>query len=155
MEEEVRQLIERTTITDIITKLFVSTDRRDWLAVQDCFGGKVLFDMTSLTGGEPTMATPQQITEGWDKGLKPLHAIHHQAGNYQVTVRGDTADVHCYAVAWHYLPNPSNRNTRSFIGSYDFHLTHQLPGGWKIDAMKFNLKFMDGNKELEAAQARL
>jgi hypothetical protein len=63
---------------------------------------------------------------------------------------GNEAELFCYGIALHYLPNPTNRNTRTFVGSYDFHLlrTH---GAWKIDRFKFNLKFIDGNKDLEAA----
>lgn len=57
-------------------------------------------------------------------------------------------EVFCYGVAWHYLQNKTDRNTRTFVGSYDFHLVNQ-DGEWKIDRFKFNLKFIDGNPDLE------
>jgi hypothetical protein len=34
------------------------------------------------------------------------------------------------------------------VGSYDLHLVKD-DGGWKIDEFKFNLKFMEGNRDLE------
>ena len=33
------------------------------------------------------------------------------------------------------------------VGSYDFGLA-RISGEWKIDQFKFNLKYVDGNKEL-------
>lgn len=77
-----------------------------------------------------------------------MKAIHHQAGNFLVDIKPHEATVFCYGVAWHYRPNKTNRNTRTFIGSYDIHLMKQ-DGEWKIDRFKFNLKFIDGNLELE------
>jgi hypothetical protein len=103
--------------------------------------------MTSMTGGQPVQLSPQQIVDNWDLGLKPLQAIHHQAGNYLVSLKDRQAELFCYAIAIHYLPNPSNRNTRTFVGSYDFHLTKR-GRDWKIDKFEFNLKYLDGNKDL-------
>src|ERR1044071_1523522 len=103
-------LHDRLLIIDTINDLFIHTDDRDWAVVRECFAPEVLFDMTSVAGGEPARLTPRQITDGWDAGLKDLKAVHHQAGNYQISSHGDTAEAFCYGTAWHYLPNPSGRN---------------------------------------------
>ena len=132
----------------MVNQLFISTDKKDWPAVIRCFADKVLFDMTSVTGGEPLTMTPGQIVDGWTLGLKDLKAIHHQVGNYLVTTNGDEADVFCYGIALHYLPNRSGQNTKRFVGSYDFHLKKQKKS-WYIDRFRFNLKFIDGNVNLE------
>ncbi|MBX7151471.1 nuclear transport factor 2 family protein [bacterium] len=144
---QVRMLTDQNAIMDVINDLFVSTDNRDWSKVQSCFADTVLFDMTSLTGGEPTRLTPQQITGGWETGLKDLKAIHHQAGNYKIAVTGNEADAFCYGIASHYFPNPTDRNTRTFVGSYNFHL-RKIGETWRIDRFKFNLKYLDGNLNL-------
>lgn len=130
--------------------LFLCTDRRDWECVKSVFAPEVLFDMTSLAGGQPATLTGEQIASAWEKGLKDLAAVHHQTGNFKVAVRGDEADVSCYGIAYHYLPNPTERNTRVFVGSYDLHLVRS-GAGWRIDRFKFNLKFIDGNKDLEGS----
>ncbi len=88
-----------------------------------------------------------------EKGLKALAAVRHQAGNYQVSIKGDEADMFCYGIAYHYLPNPTGQNTRIFVGSYNLHLVRS-DAGWKIDRFKFNLKFIDGNKDLESSAKR-
>ena len=143
-------LLAKQAAQDTVTRLFVHTDNRDWEKVSDLFAPTVLFDMTSLVGGEPAEMTPQQIVDAWDQGLKPLKAIHHQTGNYLVTLTEDGAQVFCYGIASHYLPNKTNKNTRTFVGSYDIHLV-KIDDAWKIDRFKFNLKYLDGNLELESS----
>ncbi len=147
MEKQIQQLLEQQHIIDVVNQLFIQTDNRNWEDVEKCFAENVLFDMTSLAGGEPANLTPKQISAAWDSGLKGLEAIHHQTGNYVVSIKGNGADVFCNGVASHYKQNASGINTRTFVGSYNFNLTKNN-SKWKIDAFKFNLKYMDGNSDL-------
>ena len=148
MSSDLQTLADRALIIETIDRLFIATDNRDWPAVRKCFAPRVLFDMSSLGGGEPMHLTPDEIAAAWDGGLKPLRAVHHQTGNHIVRIAGDTAEAFCYGIAIHYLPNPENKNTRTFVGSYDFSLV-KAAGGWTIKAFRFNLKYIDGNVNLE------
>ena len=150
LDQQVKLIAGQNEVIAVANRLFICTDNRDWQCVRDVFAPEVLFDMTSLAGGQPEKKTPQQIADTWEQGLKAVKAIHHQAGNYQVTLKGNEADLFCYGTAFHYLPNPTERNTRTFVGSYNFHMVRS-DAGWKIDRLKFNLKFIDGNKDLEGA----
>ena len=145
----VRALLERNRVAEVINTLFIATDARDWPRVTNCLAPAVTFDMTSLAGGgAPQQVSPEQIVSGWEAGLKPIQAIHHQTGNFQIACTGGEATASCYGIAYHYRRTSSGKNTRVFVGSYDFHLL--LDGGeWKIDLFRFNLKFIDGNLELE------
>lgn len=145
---EIELLTEKAKIVDTITDLFVGTDRRDWPAVLACFAPQVLFDMSSLTGVAPSTSSAEEIVSGWERGLAPLKAVHHQAGNFKTRVDGEEAEAFCYAIASHYLPNPSGRNTRVFVGSYDFRLRN-YGARWRITLFRFNLQYVDGNLELE------
>jgi 3-phenylpropionate/cinnamic acid dioxygenase small subunit len=149
VSENLEELTERTRIIEQINRLFISTDNRDWEAVKNCFASKVLFDMSSMGTGDPKEISPYEIVAMWETGLKPLHSIHHQTGNFMVKVKDAEADAFCYGIAIHYLPNKTNNNTRTFVGSYEFSLEKDTDT-WKIRHFKFNLKFIDGNKELEA-----
>ena len=144
----VRDLLERDAIAKVLNRLFLATDARDWPRVRECFAEAVHFDMTSLAGGQPARLSPAEITAGWEAGLLPLDALHHQTGNLEVSVCGDEATASCYGVAWHYRRTRSGRNTRVFVGSYDFHLARSGEA-WRIDLFRFNSKFVDGNLELE------
>ena len=142
-------LVAERRIIDCIVRLFVATDNRDWAGVRECFADTVHFDMTSVAGGQPANVPAEQIVAGWTTGLAPIEHVHHQAGNFRVTVRGDEADAFCYGIALHYRRTTSGRNTRTFVGSYDFRLVNDADDGWRISAFKFNLKFLDGNAQLE------
>ncbi len=146
--DDLGALVEKQRIVDTLTDLFVETDRRDWPAVLECFAPRVTFDMSSLTGTAPSTIPASEIVAGWERGLAPLKAVHHQAGNFRVRLEGDEASAFCYATASHYLPNPSGRNTRVFVGSYDFRLKKDGTR-WRITLFRFNVKYVDGNLELE------
>ncbi len=142
------RLVATQEVIDTVNRLFIRTDQRDWREVAKVFAPEVRFDMTSLGAEKPEVLTPSQITTAWENGLKHLKAIHHQAGNYVVDFDSGGATVFCYGIASHYLPNPSGKNVRIFVGSYDLHLK-KAGGSWLIDAFKFNLKYIDGNPNLE------
>lgn len=147
---ELSMLLAKDQITDCVYRLFVGTDRRDWEAVRECFCDSVHFDMTSLAGGEPASLTPSQITDAWETGLRPIEAVHHQAGNLQIRVDGDRASAFCYGIATHFRSTRVGQNTRTFVGSYDFEL-QRIEGTWRIGLFRFNLKYVDGNRDLENA----
>jgi SnoaL-like domain len=93
----------------------------------------------------------QTIIDGWEQGLRPLRAVHHQSGNFRVRVDSTRAEAFCYGIAYHYLPRASGESTRTFVGSYDFQLEKE-GGRWRIGAFRFNLKFITGNLELETPE---
>ncbi len=141
-------LIEKDEILSVVNKLFVYTDTRNWQGIlNEVFTKDVLFDMTSLAGGEPAMLPSTAITAAWDEGLKPLEHVHHQTGNFNVAVTGEAAVVNCYGIAYHYRQHPSGNNTRVFVGSYILKLI-KLSQGWRINAFTFSKKFIDGNVDL-------
>lgn len=149
MDDRIAQLLEKQAIVETINRLFLATDRRDWPGVRACFADEVLFDMTSSTGGEPERLSPEEIASGWEKGLAGLKAVHHQAGNYLVDVRGAEADAFCYGIASHYLPGDPGGETRVFVGSYELKLRKES-GRWRIDSFRFNQKYVEGNVRLGA-----
>ena len=120
--DESNYLVEKDKVIETITNLFIFTDKKNWNKVKDCFIEKVFFDMSSL-GGAASVLSSQQIVDSWNQGLAPIEAIHHQAGNYKVELNENGAAAFCYGVAYHYLKTKSGNNTRTFVGSYDFHLT--------------------------------
>jgi hypothetical protein len=144
----IETLIQKDPILSPVNKLIVYTDTRNWQGIlNEEFTAEVLFDMTSLAGGEPAVLAAAAITAAWDEGLKPLEAVHHQTGNFDVEITGNNAVVTCYGIAYHYRQHPSGNNTRVFVGSYMFNLV-QLPLGWRINTFTFIKKFIDGNVEL-------
>lgn len=64
---------------------------------------------------------------------------------------GDRAEAFCHGTATHYRPTRSGRNVRTFVRSCDFQLARQ-DGRWRITSFRFNLKYLDGNLELEKTE---
>ena len=85
-----------------------------------------------------------------NSAVSALAAIHHQAGNHRVTIHESRATASCYGIAYHYRKTASGRNTRVFVGSYAFILDRGGPLGWRISTFRFDLKFIDGNANLES-----
>jgi hypothetical protein len=146
-------LVDRERVVERITELFLATDRKDWAAVEACFAPAVHFDMSSTGAGAPALLPPSEIAAGWRSGLAAVEHLHHQAGNFVVRVDGEAAEAFCYGIAYHFRARRDGRNTRVFVGSYDFQLTRDAgSAAWRIASMRFTLKFLDGNPTLEAAE---
>jgi hypothetical protein len=148
MQKSSDYLFEKDKITELINNLFIFTDKCDWNNVQKCFAEKVYFDMTSMGAESAVVLSPGQITDMWDDGLKNLEAVHHQTGNLKIDISDEKAVAFCYGTASHFKKTTSGKNTRTFVGSYNFHLT-KSNDDWRIDSFKFNLKYVDGNLNLE------
>jgi hypothetical protein len=147
METEYKNLLEQRKVEEAITNLFIHTDNREWDKVRSCFDHKVLFDMSSMTGMPPTVFDAEKIMNEWENGLKNLKSVHHQAGNYLTTIKGNEALVFCYGIAFHYLPDTTGQDIRTFVGSYNFRL-FKVGTDWKINVFKYNSKFITGNLTL-------
>jgi hypothetical protein len=130
-----------------VTRLFVHTDEKDWARARLCFADEVLFDMESMTGERPQRISAESIVASWEQGLAPIEAVHHQIGNFLIEIAETEAQVECHGIAFHHHPNASGQNTRTFVGTYEFHL-RRPDGSWKIDEFHFDLKFIDGNLDL-------
>lgn len=144
-------LASRQQVEDLVIRMFVATDERDWETLKTCFTDPFVLDMTSMVGGSPSTMSPSQVAAAWAEGFKPLSHVHHQVGNFQTTVNGSVATVRCYGIALHHRSDIATEpKTRRFVGTYELAVS-QVEGRWRIARLKFNLKFIDGNLELEKA----
>jgi hypothetical protein len=147
-EDPLRRLLEQDAVVSTVNRLFRSVDEKAWDEAEACLAPSIHVDVTSLAGGEPRHMTAAELVADWREGLSHLQAIHHQAGNYEVEVEGERAAASCYGIAYHYLPNDTGRSMRRFVGTYDLHL-RKARGRWCLDRFRYNLKFVDGNTDLE------
>ena len=130
-------------IINSVKQVFEAADARNWPQVADAFASQVLLDYTSMAGGEPVTLTPDQIVGSW-KGLLPgFDKTRHMIHDFEVSIDGSKARVAHDGTANHYL----NGETWTVVGNYELELIQQA-GEWKVNAMKFNMEFMDGNTDL-------
>ena len=138
LKRMVTKLVERQKIVDTVNMLYMSTDAKDWHRVAKLFTVDVHFDVRSLGAKEVELKSGDEIAKGWREGLKSVAQVFHQSGNFIVKQWGSRAEVKCYAIATHYLPNKEFKE-RTFVGSYEYGLV-KVKGMWKIN------KFVYGNK---------
>jgi ketosteroid isomerase-like protein len=140
---------QKQAIVEVVNKLFIYTDAQNWDGLQsEVFADSVRMDMTSVGAPQAQMMAAEAICAMWEQGFEGLDAIHHQAGNYVVTIKGTEASVFAYAIASHYKAAAKNGSVREFIGSYDLAL-RKSARGWRLNKFTYNLKYMDGNLTLE------
>jgi hypothetical protein len=144
------EMSKREAIIEVVNRLFIYTDLQQWDKLkQEVFASDVMFDMSSAGGTPASKLTSGEICNMWEQGFRGIDAVHHQAGNYIVTLRDETnADVLCYAVATHYKQKATKGNVREFVGSYDIVLVF-TDIGWRINGFRYNLKYSSGNSSLE------
>ncbi len=141
----------RSLVEDTVIRMFVATDARNWPLLESCFTIPFILDMTSMAGGSPAQMSPREVANAWAEGFRLLDHVHHQVGNFQTELDEEHAHVRCYGIAFHYRAAiAAAAKSRTFVGTYELDLVAQA-GRWLISRLKFNLKFIDGNRELEKA----
>jgi len=149
IQQNIYTLNSQQAITEVINKLFVYTDEQDWDKLQfEVFDSEVLFDMVSVGAEKVETLSAKDICNMWENGFQGLDAIHHQAGNYIITIQNKSAKVKAYSIASHFKKGATQVNVREFVGSYDIGLVEK-ENGWRINSFKYNLKYMSGNTELK------
>lgn len=144
METDGTDLRTRQQVADLVTRLFICADEERWDEMLACFAPKVLHDVSSAGGAKPSRTSPRHVVDQWKSDVRGLAAAHHQLGNMLVSVEGEEASAFCYVTAAHYFPNATGENIHTLVGTYDFHLSRKEEA-WLIDALRFNLKYEDGN----------
>jgi hypothetical protein len=141
MKTDYQEIIEN------VTAIFTSCDNLNWQQLKDALADRVLLDYASLSGNPAALLNAELIVNAWKAIFPGFQNTHHQVGNFVVEQEGSTATVYCYGTATHYLPNDSNNDLWTVVGTYNFHCT-KINGKWKVDQMKFNFKYQDGNTDI-------
>ena len=143
--------MEGNKIIQAITKLFKSVDARDWESVHNVMAETVLYDYTSMVGGEPSVQTPQEITDLWSHFMPGFDSTHHQISEFRVKLHGNQADADYVGKADHFL----NDEVWTVSGTYHTKLEKQN-GVWLVTHLQLNYDKQSGNTSLpQRAKERL
>jgi ketosteroid isomerase-like protein len=135
---------DRLAILELISRLALTIDAKDWDAMGRLFTDTVYRDRTSLTGGEPYTAPVAQFVDGWRQTLQNMDAVHHQITNHVISLDGDLASCTANMQGTHVLANASGGPMWTVGGRHDYQLT-RTPGGWRIAGLTFTLQWATGN----------
>jgi hypothetical protein len=135
-------------IIETVKAMFSGADEHDWDKVKNTLAGHVLLDYSELSGTTGSTLTPDVIINAW-KGLLPgFDKTHHQPADFRLIQKGNTATVHYFAKADHFLGDES----WIFKANYDTELV-KADDDWKIISHKISNVKQSGNKELPVKTA--
>lgn len=139
---------EREQIKQLINTLFISIDNKDWRSAIECFTENTSFDMSSMDYGSAGNKDCEDVGEILKNNLSHYDHIHHQTGDFRIDHKEDGASVFCYVVVFYYKESAAEgKKVKRAIGSYQFEID-RVASIDKIASLKFNLKFIDGNKDI-------
>jgi len=113
-------------------------DKLDWVGYKECFvKGEVIYDYTSLNGGEPYRGDVDAFINLVVQTLPGYQATSHQSANHEVSIEGESAVFKSSIIATHYLPNKvTSSDFWQAIGFYEINL-QKFADVWKINQLKF------------------
>jgi SnoaL-like domain len=145
-------IADRLDVIELISKLSINLDARDWSAVRGLFTELVYSDRTSLFGGEPVTLGADEFVEGWRQSLDNLDAVNHLVANHVVTLEGDEARCAANMQGVHVLHNPSGDDMWNVGGRHDYQLK-RTADGWRIAGLTFTIAWATGNMNIVALAA--
>jgi hypothetical protein len=138
---------DRLAILDLIGRLALLLDARDWDALEELFTNPVYSDRTSLWGGEPETQSPAEFVGGWRYALANLDAVHHLITGHVISLDGDQATCAANMQGTHVFANASGGPMWTVGGRHDYQLK-RTPDGWRIAGLTFTIQWATGNMHI-------
>jgi hypothetical protein len=143
------ELEDRMAIIELIGRLVLLLDARDWTALESLFTDTVYNDRTSLTGGEPETLGVAEFVGGWRYLMANLDAVHHLATCHVIDLDGDRATCAANMIGTHVLANATGGPIWMVGGRHDYQLT-RTADGWRIAGITFTIQWGTGNQNIVA-----
>ncbi len=122
----------RLAVEDAIVRMFVATDERDWVTLQDCFSSPFTLDMTSMVDGTP--AVLHAPAGGEHSGqMVSNHQTRCTIKSATFARKSTESRLWCVGcgVALHHRGAATGIKSRVFVGTYEIRLS-QDGGKWRI-----------------------
>jgi ketosteroid isomerase-like protein len=132
-------------ITNVVNRIAIMSDLRDWEAVRDCFTEQVNVDYTSLAGGQPEAIAADALVERWKSVFETtFKTTQHLLGSHSITINGDIATCVSHFQA-HHIPLDSTKDPWTLGGYYSHELVRQN-SQWLVSRMKMVWTWEDGQR---------
>ena len=138
---------DRLAILELIGRLALLLDARDWDALEGLFTNPVYSDRTSLWGGEPETQSPAEFVGGWRYALANLDAVHHLITGHVISLDGDQATCAANMQGTHVFANASGGPMWTVGGRHDYQLK-RTADGWRISGLTFTIQWATGNMHI-------
>ncbi len=137
MNKDLQPLLDRQEIRDVVTRYFMSADRRDFASLVDCFVPDTLVDYSDLLPVAP--ATPiAEVAALIDSAMGALYNnTQHFMGNHECIITGNRAAVETYCLAIHEnIDDSAESGTRPTSALRYIDRFIRTADGWRIEHRK-------------------
>jgi hypothetical protein len=164
MSDEIRYLLDRAAIIDVMSNYATGLDARDWVLWRSVFVDEVVFDLSVWSGQKPRLLQVDRVVSEQARIFDELSVTQHFFTNHRVTVSGDTARCRMHMRAEHWLkPIPLSEGVGTsedalhdrytMFGYYDDKLI-RTNEGWKIQEMQLKVTRSEGPRSVMDQAAR-
>ena len=150
LETQVRILMDRAEISDVICNYARGVDTRDWPLFRSCFADEIEADFRSLGDMGLFKGSADKWVELARGLIENLDATQHLMGNIQAEVDGDRAVARCYVQAQHVRAGELGEPRYIIAGHYR-HDMIRTAQGWRSQRYSLTAQWTSGNRALFSA----
>lgn len=144
MEKNLRLLLDRQEINDLLNRYCSSLDGRDWARLATCF----IPDAVGYYGEDAGQKNGyEQIEQLCRAALEPLDSSQHLTGNYEIEIDGDRASSRCYLQAQHTKAGTPGGDNLTLGGIYLDKIVRTAEG-WRIAQRELRILWQEGNPDV-------
>ena len=137
LEADVRKLLDRAEINDLLLAYARCADTKDWEGFADLFtdDGYLVLPFGKLEKKDMSRAVRSV--------LAPWQATQHLFANVAITIDGDHATTNHYLQATH-VPEANSASEHADIGGWYDNTCRRTPDGWKLVSVSLTFVWHDG-----------
>lgn len=130
VSEQVKLLVDRMEIDDLLTRYTVALDTRSWDLLGTVFMPDATIDYTSSDGIKGRFP---EIAAWLEKTLSGMKACQHLLGNRQIHFDGDRATGRTYFFNPNSVTDESGKVIMLFVGGFYLDKFVRTADGWRIE----------------------
>ncbi len=134
VEQQVRWLVDRALISDLLVEFARALDERDWDAYGATYAEDAVFEIGDVVRLEGRAAI--QGATASEKGVGGYAGTWHGSSNHAISIDGDTATTRSYLHGVHMLGSSTFHHADG-SGWYDCTL-RRTPDGWRFTRVRIH-----------------
>ena len=152
MEAELRLLLDRAEISDVVNAYATGLDRGDWELYRSIFSDEIEMDFVSVGLRQGSYKADEWV-ESARRLFAGLDATQHTSTNHVHEIRGDEATCVSNMQAEHFVSDDSGQQ-RWTIGGYYINELVRTDAGWKLRKITLTVTWTQGNPEVSRIALR-
>lgn len=141
LEAQVRFLVERAQISDVLFAFARALDSKDWAAYVALYADDAVLELPDPRKGGYFTIPRSEMLQAVPKSLGRYAATHHISSNHQIEVNGERAASRSYLLAVHVRESP--RDHWSVGGWYDNEY-QRVGSDWRLTRVRVTAVWLGG-----------